>query len=118
MRKGALLIFLMGAMCALASCAVQVKNKWVRVDGQSIEKNPALVKQYEVDKTICEGEMQKADLSGSSFCYGLGNCLATGISRGNAMAGVGKGCMAQRGYLLTADPNPSADAQDLTVQNR
>jgi hypothetical protein len=98
---------LIGAV-ALSGCATEVANKWVRTDGQSVMNNPALVKQFEIDKTICEGEMQKANLSGSSYCSGVGDCIATGIARGSAMAVVGKGCMAQRGYLLTPDPDAPA----------
>jgi hypothetical protein len=85
---------------AVSACATTPKMAWVRADGQPVDGTPQLATRFELDKTACRGEMQKADLSGSSYCRGLVGCVATGIERGNAMADVGKGCMADRGYML------------------
>jgi hypothetical protein len=87
----------------LAGCAhqnVEDPPVWVRADGQRITGNPALESQIALDETVCQGEMDKANLSGSSYCRGLADCVATGIQRGSAMQSVGKGCMASRGYLF------------------
>jgi len=81
----------------------------VRTDGQSVANNPVLVKQFEVDKIVCEGEMQKANLSGSSYCRGLVDCVGTGIARNQSMEVVGKGCMASKGYVLTPVPGDLTD---------
>lgn len=83
-------------------CAQQQRMMWVRADGQS---GPTAATQFEMDRAACEGEMQKANLSGSSYCRGFGDCLGTSIARGQAMTTVGKGCMASKGYLERPDPS-------------
>lgn len=95
------ILFAFGAL-VLMSCATtpRPQNLWVRTDGQSTRDTPALASQFEVDRTICEGEMQKANLSGAQYCRGLADCIVSGAARGDAMATVGKGCMAQHGYIL------------------
>ena len=60
-----------------------------------------MAQKFNLDHTACEGEMAKANLSAGSgqapACYGV-ICSA---SAGHAisMAAVGKGCMADRGYM-------------------
>jgi hypothetical protein len=85
---------------------------WIRTDGQRITENPAFAQKFEVDKTVCEGEMQKANLSGAQFCRGLADCIIQGQQRGSAVGIVGKGCMADRGYVLVPeDEAPSRLAE-------
>lgn len=100
----------------LAGCAQQPKVVWLRTDGQLTRNNPALATQFEVDKTVCEGETQKANLSGAQFCRGFGDCLAQSIERNQGMATVARGCMAQRGYMLVPEAEAEAKAAELRVQ--
>lgn len=115
MRGPAIAILFIFAAAVLVGCATTPppQNLWVRTDGQSSRDIPALAQQFEVDQTICEGEMQKANLSGTQFCRGLADCIITGAARGNAMSVVGKGCMAQRGYLLM--PEDQIEAYRATI---
>jgi hypothetical protein len=69
----------------LAGCATAPPRQWARIDGHPID--PA---QFQVDRTICLGEMQKANLSSTA---------EHGYARGRAVVDVLDGCMAQRGYL-------------------
>ena len=89
----------------LASCAVkpEVKMVNIRTDGQSIRGNPALVQQFEIDKAICEGEMSKANMGGTQFCRGIIDCAAQSQQRGQGMQVVGRGCMAERGYIYVPE---------------
>ncbi|MGH6875934.1 MAG: hypothetical protein ACREHV_01005 [Rhizomicrobium sp.] len=90
------------AALALAGCATAAQEQlaWVRADGQPIAGNPALLQQYQLDHTACEGEMQKANLSGQTFCPGGAiACAINDVERQRSMLAVGKGCMANRGYL-------------------
>jgi hypothetical protein len=73
---------------------------WVRTDGQGFSDNPAFSQQWDTDRVICEGEMQKANLSGVSICRGAIDCIAASAARGESMSTVGRGCMAQRGWVL------------------
>jgi hypothetical protein len=82
---------------------------WIRTDGISIKENPAFAQKFDVDKTVCEGEMQKANLSGTQICRGLADCIVQGQQRGSAVGIVGKGCMADRGYVLV--PEDQAQSQ-------
>jgi len=85
MRSGAIILAI---TIALAGCATQPPMRWVRPDG-----NTFTPEQFEVDRTICRGEMQKANLASNA---------EAGLGRGRAVADVYPGCMAQRGYMLTA----------------
>jgi hypothetical protein len=97
---------------SLLGCAAQPKQTFIRTDGQTSKVNPAVVQQFEIDKTVCEGETQKANLSGASYCSGVVGCAAEGASRGNAMQAVAKGCMAQRGYVLVLEEEAEARAAE------
>lgn len=69
----------------LAGCATaEPEMLWKRTDGRPIPADPALVKQADLDRTICRGEAAKAP---------------TGPHRRDQ---VFEGCMAQRGYVLAA----------------
>ena len=75
------------AVVLLAGCASQVPI-YGRLDGQRITGNPALTQRFETDKTICGGEMAKADV--------VSNAPASRrFAEGDAIMA---GCMAQRGY--------------------
>jgi hypothetical protein len=93
-----------GIAAALFGCATQpqVQMVWMRADAQRISGNPALQQQLELDKIACNGEMQKAGLSGTQFCRGLADCMVASSIRGGQMESVGKGCMADRGYLFVS----------------
>lgn len=97
------------AAITLVACQQTVKNLWVRTDGQTVKDNPALASQFEVDKVVCEGEMSKANLSGTQFCRGIIDCASQSVARSEAVMVVAKGCMAQRGYILV--PETEAEAK-------
>lgn len=91
-------VVLLGAL-AMSACASAPKV-WTRLDGQMITGNPALEQQATVDREICLGEAQKANLSaGTNYVPGLIPQMAENTRRDGAIADVGKGCMATRGYL-------------------
>jgi hypothetical protein len=77
----------------LNACAQQPTPRWTRVDGKAIRGDVTLETQYEVDVKICQGEMQKANLSATA---------EAGFGRGRAVDQVFIGCMAQRGYVQRA----------------
>jgi hypothetical protein len=95
---------------ALAGCAVQPEVRMVniRTDGQAIRGNPALIQQFEIDKAVCEGEMSKANLGGTQFCRGVIDCAVQGQQRGQGLQVVGKGCMAEKGYIQVPEPEMEA----------
>jgi hypothetical protein len=97
----------------LAGCAAQPKPVFIRLDGQSIAGNPVLAQQFEIDKTICEGDTQKANMAGVNLCRGTVDCLYAGIERNNQMLSVAKGCMAQHGYMLVAEEEAEAKKAEL-----
>lgn len=90
-----------GAIFLVAGCASDAPpSVWVRTDGQRIGGNSALEQKVDIDKTICNGEMQKAGLSGQQQ-FG-GSLLSQAIvenQRGERLDGVAKGCMAEKGYV-------------------
>jgi hypothetical protein len=87
--------FWCGLLCVLlAGCAAEPKD-WTRPDGQPI--NPS---QLQLDKTACEGEVEKAAVTGQARST-VG--MPFGMDRQDMR--VFTGCMASRGYLATANGN-------------
>lgn len=95
----------------LSGCAKEMA--YVRLDGQRSSTDPVLHQQFEVDRTICSGEMQKANVSGVTYTGGGFAGLAAQIERSNAVGQVAEGCMAQRGYLLVPKEQAEAKAAEL-----
>jgi hypothetical protein len=90
-------------LLALTGCGHDsVPATWTRVD-----KKPVDTAQLSVDKTICNGEMHKANLS-------AGDAGSDGISK--AMMSVFTGCMAQHGYY-TADEIAPRDTNPVSAKN-
>jgi len=69
----------------ISGCAQQRALTWSRADGK-----PFAAEQIDLDRTICRGEMQKANLASNA---------EAGFARGRAVREVFVGCMAQRGYM-------------------
>lgn len=86
----------------------QVQYAFVRLDGRPTEGNAELAQQLETDRTICFGEGQKANLSGTVVSTGhLVGDMTNDISRMQSTNTVIVGCMASRGYKYVAVPvNP------------
>lgn len=103
MRKIILSVALAGLV---AGCAQKVA--YIRIDGQR-GSDPVLAQQFEIDRTICTGEMQKANVSGVTFTGGGVAGLAAQIERSNAVGQVAQGCMAQKGYVSV--PEDQAEAK-------
>jgi hypothetical protein len=89
----------------LAGCAKPPPPPvWMRTDGRIISGDPALTQQFQIDRTICLGDREKADLSGVTISQGGWAGVAASINRSNAANAVFSGCMAQKGYVqLAAD---------------
>jgi hypothetical protein len=67
----------------LSGCAKEMV--YLRIDGQRASTDPVLAQQFEVDRTICSGEMQKANVSGVTFSGGGLAGLAAQIERQQAV---------------------------------
>lgn len=92
----------------LAACqSTQQNYTWVRADGRAVSPQ-----QFELDKTICLGETQKSAVGMAPVYYhGIGGAIDAAIlenQRGAALQDVGRGCMAQRGYLQRVVAAPAA----------
>lgn len=88
----------MALALALAGCATaRTAPVWIRADGAAVDPQ-----RLALDQTVCQGEMQRASMSGVQL--DTGNPFTDGVNGANRyLAGqdVLKGCMAGRGYLLT-----------------
>lgn len=75
-------VLLAAVSLVATSCTTLTPQQiWMRTDGQKMTGNPALTHQYEIDRTICRGEVARAPASGGG-------------------ESVFQGCMARQGYLL------------------
>jgi hypothetical protein len=89
---------------------------WVRTDGQRITGDPVLTQQVQVDLTICQGELQRANLSGVTVSGGGMAGIAAAIERGEAAKQVGQGCMAQKGYAHVSGTECGSDTRELCIR--
>lgn len=79
---------------AVGGCASTNSWNWTRLDGAGVDD-----RQLAADKVICRGQMQAAGLGGGNREDGIVFGPKGPVSvRGQAMADVFEGCMAQRGY--------------------
>jgi hypothetical protein len=103
----------MAVSLALSACASQ--TIYLRADGQSIRGDPVMQQQFEMDRTVCQGEMNKADLSGVTFTGGgLAGAFAA-AGRAQEAGQVGQGCMAAKGYVLVREDQAAAKQQELAA---
>ena len=94
------------ALAALALTGCATKGVFLLADGRIPADDPLLKAQLEKDLTICNGEAQKANLSGN-----LAN--VSSISRYSAVAQVGRGCMAEKGYVLVRKEDVETKQKEL-----
>jgi uncharacterized lipoprotein YajG len=104
------------AAIVLAACATAPPPMFVRTDGKSIQTDPVLSQQFQVDKTVCLGNREKADLSGVTVSGGgLAGAIAV-QNRSQAADAVFVGCMAEKGYMLTtADKADEVAAENAAI---
>jgi hypothetical protein len=88
---------------ALAACATQPKLIWLRTDGQRAGADPVLTQQFQIDKTVCLGQRERADLSGVTVTQGGLVGVVAAQNRANAADAVAQGCMAEKGYVLVQE---------------
>jgi len=108
---------------ALAACqttSLDERYYWVRTDGQRVSGEPKLQTQFEVDRTVCLGEVQKSATGAPIIYYqGLSGAITASmmqIPQQQALVDIMKGCMAGRGYLLV--PKTKAEAMAAQLQQQ
>lgn len=107
-----IIILAFGAL-ALAGCAT--RTLYLRADGVAPGSDPVLQQQFDMDRTVCQGELQKANLSGVTFTGGGLSGVAAAAARGQAAGQVGQGCMAEKGYVLVREDQAAAMQQQLAA---
>jgi hypothetical protein len=98
---------------ALTACAPH--TLYLRADGVPPASDPVLNQQFEMDRTICQGDLQKANLSGVTFTTGGLAGIAAASNRAAAAGQVGQGCMAEKGYVLVKEDDAPAKSQELAA---
>lgn len=82
---------------------------WLRTDGVRVSQHPELAAQFDVDKTVCQAEIQRAELAGLTVGGGGISGAIYQAQRNAAGGDVGRGCMAERGYVQV--PEEQADEE-------
>ncbi len=101
------------ACLALTGCAT--KMVYILADGRAPGDDPVLNQQFDMDRTVCNGETQKAGLSGVTFTGGGLAGIAAAAERDQAAGQVGQGCMAGKGYVLVRQDEMAAKQQELAA---
>lgn len=85
---------------------------FVRTDGRRLAEDPSFGPQFELDKTICIGEVQKSAVGAPIIYYqGLAGAINASMiqsQQGRAMLDIMKGCMASKGYVLVPQSQAAA----------
>jgi hypothetical protein len=83
---------------------------WVRTDGKSTSSDPALSQLFQTDKTTCQGEREKVNLSDVTFTQtGFADMSIAAHNRTDAIDAAVNACMTDKGYVLV--PGDQAEAQ-------
>jgi hypothetical protein len=109
---------LLAALAAsiLAACATAPPPMaWVRTDGQRAAGDPVLAQQFDVDRTVCLGERQRAALSGVTIASGGLAAAMAAQDRGNSADAAARGCMADKGYLMVPEDQAEAKRAEMAV---
>jgi hypothetical protein len=109
--------WIVGAAAALllTACAQQPKMAWIRADGQRAAGDPVLSHQFQMARTVCLGEREKANLSGVTVTRGgLAGALAA-QDRADSADQVGAGCMAEKGYVQVLEDEAEAKRQEFAA---
>lgn len=117
MRRIVWLALLVSALSGCQTQAQQEQYLWVRTDGRSGAKDPALQAQYEIDRTVCFGEVQKSAAGAPVIYYsGLEGAITAAMMQSQytkVYIDIMKGCMAGRGYLMVPASQAAAVAESL-----
>jgi hypothetical protein len=100
---------------ALSACATAPKMLWLRADGQTTINDPVLTQQFQMDRTVCLGQREKADLSGVTIAQGGIAGVVAAQNRANAADAVAQGCMAEKGYVLVSEEQAEEKRQELAA---
>jgi len=102
---------------SLTACATAPPMAWVRTDGKAASSDPQLSKQLQTDKTTCQGERDKTNLSDLTFAQvGFADMSIAAQDRTNAADAAASGCMAQKGYVLVPEAQAEAQRQQFAAQ--
>jgi hypothetical protein len=98
----------------IGSCATPPPAMvWLRADGKPSNNNPVFHQEFDMARTICLGERQKANLSGVAvYSGGLAGAIAA-QDRASAADQVQRGCMAEKGYVLVSETDAEVKAAEL-----
>jgi hypothetical protein len=88
---------------------------YLRANGVPPASDVVLNQQFEMDRTICQGDMQKANVSGVTLASGGMVGVAAAANRNQAVSQVGQGCMAEKGYVLVKEGDAPAKSQELAA---
>jgi hypothetical protein len=101
------------ATLALTACAPHMI--YLRADGVPPASDVVLNQQFEMDRTICQGDLQKANVSGVTLAGGGLVGAVAAANRSVAVSQVGQGCMAEKGYVLVKEEDASSKSQELAA---
>ena len=91
------------AALVLASCALGLRFAYVRADGQDINGDPALSRQFNSDRVICESAMHQTDRTADPR-YPIISTDAI------------QQCMEDRGYVVVMDSDAGAKQQEFAAK--
>jgi hypothetical protein len=90
-------VVLLLAVLPLVGCSDRMV--YLLADGRSPRSDPVLNQQFEMDRTICAGELKSANISGSMHFF----------------ASVNRSCMATKGYVEVREDQAALKQQELAA---
>lgn len=99
-------IAMLAAVLAVAGCQTVPDEEliFVRVDGKRSGDNPSYASKFELDRTMCIGEVQRSAVGAPIIYYqGLAGAISASMLQNQqqaALIDILRGCMAGKGYMM------------------
>lgn len=90
----------------LAGCQTTPEEQYifVRTDGKRLADDPSFGPKFELDRTVCIGEVQRSAVGAPIIYYqGLAGAITASMIQNQqqaALVDILKGCMAGKGYMM------------------
>jgi len=107
-------LFAAALAAALAGCQTTPDEKFVfvRVDGKRLAENPSYGTKFELDRSVCVGDVQKSAVGAPPIYYqGLSGAISASIianRQQSALLDIFRGCMVSKGYAMVPESQAPA----------
>lgn len=109
MHRAHMILLTLGVTAPLIAACAQNKIVYLFEDGRVVASDPALSRQYDADRKLCN-ELMSRSIAGGDHGDGA-------ITRGANIEAVGDDCMAEKGYVGVRQDQVAAKQRELAASD-